>query len=126
MAFPKQELFSNEDQQLSRYGRALGHPARVFILRELERCSVLSAGAIEALVPLSQSAVSDHLRILRLTGFIEVECQGRYNYYSLNTSVLHMAELQLGVLFQVLSSGGMTGNEMILRGAGEVFTAESG
>jgi len=119
MAFPKPELFAAEDQELSRYARALGHPARIYILREIERCAVLSAGEIEARVPLSQSAVSDHLRILRLTGFIQVECQGRYNLYSLNLSALLQAEIRMGVLFQVLSSKDLSEGDMISSGRGK-------
>jgi DNA-binding transcriptional ArsR family regulator len=99
MAFPKKEIFPTRDQLLSNYASALCHPARVFILRQLQRQGGLCVVEIERVVPLSQPAVSDHLRILRRTGLIRVRIEGRNNYYTLNADVLNQANDILCQLF---------------------------
>ena len=51
--------------------KALGHPARVLILRHLiARPLGATCGEIVAQLPLAQSTVSQHLRILQRAGFI--------------------------------------------------------
>jgi DNA-binding transcriptional ArsR family regulator len=54
------------------------------------------------MVPLSKGAVSDHLNRLRSAGFVIVECQGRFNYYTLNIEVLREAALATEAFFQAL------------------------
>jgi ArsR family transcriptional regulator len=64
------------DEDLARLAKALGHPARVKILRfllEREECVV---GAIVDELPLAQSTVSQHLKVLREVGLIHGEVDG--------------------------------------------------
>ncbi len=64
------------DEELARLAKALGHPARVKILRfllEREECMV---GAIVDELPLAQSTVSQHLKVLREAGLIHGEVEG--------------------------------------------------
>ncbi len=64
------------DEETARLAKALGHPARVKILRfllEREECVV---GAIVDELPLAQSTVSQHLKVLRETGLIHGEVDG--------------------------------------------------
>ena len=111
MAFPKKEHFSPEDQLISNYARALCHPARVNILKQLQTRGGMYVHEIEHSIPLSKGAVSDHLRMLREIQFVNVKCQGRHNYYSLNLSVLAEADLTFNTMFSGLygmSSGRKT------------------
>ncbi|MDQ2068633.1 MULTISPECIES: ArsR/SmtB family transcription factor [Natronospira] len=63
------------DEALAGYARALGHPARVKLLRQIAgRRECISAELVES-VGLAQSTVSEHLRILREAGLIEAEPQ---------------------------------------------------
>lgn len=67
---------ADPDEELARYAKALGHPARVRILRflvEREECVV---GAIVDELPLAQSTVSQHLKVLREAGLIHGEVDG--------------------------------------------------
>jgi ArsR family transcriptional regulator, arsenate/arsenite/antimonite-responsive transcriptional repressor len=64
------------EDELARLAKALGHPARVKILRfllEREECVV---GAIAGELPLAQSTVSQHLKVLREAGLIHGEVDG--------------------------------------------------
>lgn len=66
----------DRDQETARLAKALAHPARVKILRfllEREECVV---GAIVDELPLAQSTVSQHLKVLREAGLIYGEVDG--------------------------------------------------
>ncbi len=57
--------------RLARLCRALGHPARVLILRHLlGRPHGATCGDIVAQLPLAQSTVSQHLKLLVSSGFV--------------------------------------------------------
>jgi ArsR family transcriptional regulator, arsenate/arsenite/antimonite-responsive transcriptional repressor len=64
------------DEELARLAKAIGHPARVKILRFLLQREECMAGAISDVVPLAQSTVSQHLKVLREAGLIHGEVDG--------------------------------------------------
>ncbi|WP_321341429.1 metalloregulator ArsR/SmtB family transcription factor [Breoghania sp.] len=73
-----------DDDRLAACFKALGHPARLAILRALadeERCC---CGDIVGRLPLAQSTVSQHLQILRDAGLIRGEAEGRKSRYCLD------------------------------------------
>jgi ArsR family transcriptional regulator len=54
-----------DDDSLAAMAKALGHPIRVRIMRLLaERCTC-ATGELVTQLPLAQSTISEHLRILR-------------------------------------------------------------
>lgn len=61
------------DERLARYARALGHPARVAILRFLAERDTCFAGDIAGMLPIAASTVSQHLAALRDAGLITGE-----------------------------------------------------
>ncbi len=63
------------DAELSRLAWALAHPARVRILRLLKDRACVCGEIVEAL-PLAQSTVSQHLKILKETGLVQGEVEG--------------------------------------------------
>jgi ArsR family transcriptional regulator, arsenate/arsenite/antimonite-responsive transcriptional repressor len=64
------------DEELSRLAWAIAHPARVRILRILkERASCVCGELVEAM-PLAQSTVSQHLKILKQAGLVQGEIEG--------------------------------------------------
>lgn len=73
-----------DDLWLSEACRALGHPARVKIVRELAHREYV-CGDIVDMVPLSQSTVSQHLRVLRQAGLIQGQVEGPRVCYRLDT-----------------------------------------
>ncbi|MEJ2599755.1 MAG: metalloregulator ArsR/SmtB family transcription factor [Anaerolineales bacterium] len=70
---------------------ALGDPTRRRLFERLREgpCSV---GELAAIVPVSQPAVSQHLRVLKEAHLVKVEKKGQQRIYSLNPSGL--AELR--------------------------------
>ena len=71
MAAPTYTDFHADDVELSQFARALGHPARVAILKVLAERGECICGEIVDIVPLAQSTVSQHLRELRKSGLIQ-------------------------------------------------------
>jgi ArsR family transcriptional regulator len=64
------------DEELSALAKALGHPARVQILRLLTRRSSCVCGDIVDELPLAQSTVSQHLKVLKEAGLIRGDVDG--------------------------------------------------
>lgn len=80
---------ADADEELARYAKALGHPARVKILRILARQTECVCGEVVAELPLAQSTVSQHLKILKLSGLIQDEIDGPRVRYCVAPGVLH-------------------------------------
>ncbi|MGM0555588.1 MAG: ArsR/SmtB family transcription factor [Myxococcota bacterium] len=62
--------------QLATYAKALGHPARVAIIRLLLQKQACICGEIVDELPLAQSTVSQHLKKLKSAGLIRGEVDG--------------------------------------------------
>lgn len=64
---------SEIDHEIAGYAKALGHPARVAILRLLIECGDCMCGNIVSRIPLAQATVSQHLKVLKDAGLIRGE-----------------------------------------------------
>lgn len=78
-----------DDDTLAAMAKAIGHPARLAILRLLARRETCVTGDLVAELPLAQSTVSEHLRILREAGLIQGEIEGPRTRYCVNPPGLH-------------------------------------
>ena len=72
------------DQQTARLAKALGHPARVAIVRMLVQRGKCVCGVIVEGLPLSQATVSQHLKVLKEAGLIRGEIDGPRVCYCIN------------------------------------------
>lgn len=84
-----------DDTALAALAKALGHPVRVKILRILATRQACITGDVAAELPLAQSTVSEHLRVLREAGLVQGEIEGPRTRYCINTAGL--AALKAGV-----------------------------
>jgi len=64
------------DERLAKLAKAIGHPARVRILRLLSRKEARVCSQIVDEMPLAQSTVSEHLRILKDAGLVRCSQDG--------------------------------------------------
>ncbi len=64
---------------------ALADPNRRAILSLVGQHDEITSGAIAEEFEIGRSAVSTHLRILRLAGLVSERREGRYRFYSLNS-----------------------------------------
>ena len=76
------------DEEFARLCKALGHPARVRIVRHLKELGECVCGRIVDAVPLAQSTVSQHLKILKDAGLVIGEVEGTRTCYCLDMEVL--------------------------------------
>jgi len=72
------------DDELAKLAKAIGHPARVRILRMLSRKEARVCSQIVDELPLAQSTVSEHLRILREAGLVRSSQDGPRVGYCIN------------------------------------------
>lgn len=73
--------FEPLDAELAALAKAAAHPVRVRILRLLARQDSRQCCDIVGSLPLAQSTVSEHLRILKAAGLVRGrECRGRVAY----------------------------------------------
>jgi len=73
--------YSDEEITLARFAKALGHPARVQILKLLASQDACFCGNIVDYIPLSQSTVSQHLKELKDAGLITQQIKQPKVYY---------------------------------------------
>ena len=71
-------------EQLANIYKALSDPTRLKIVRLLSKNKNLCVNAITKRLDVSQSAVSQHLRILREAALVEQDRRGFHIHYSLN------------------------------------------
>jgi len=76
------------DDELALLCKAVGHPARVQILRLLVRRDSCICGDIVDELPLAQSTVSQHLKVLKDAGLIRGEIDGPRVCYCIEPHVL--------------------------------------
>ena len=76
------------EEELAALAKAVGHPARVQILRLLSRRESCVCGEIADEFPLAQSTVSQHLKILKDAGLIRGEVDGPRVCYCVDAQTL--------------------------------------
>ena len=76
------------DGELAAFAKAIAHPTRVRILRMLARKEARMCSHIVDELPLAQSTVSEHLRILRRAGLVQANENGPRVSYCIVPSAL--------------------------------------
>jgi ArsR family transcriptional regulator, arsenate/arsenite/antimonite-responsive transcriptional repressor len=76
------------DEQMASVAKALSHPARIRIVRLLAAQAECAGHEVFAELPLAQSTVSEHLRVLREAGLLESRPVGTTMVYCLLAPVL--------------------------------------
>ena len=99
MGAGKHEEFSVKHNRISKYAKALSHPARVAILNFLVKKNACMCGDIVEELPLSQSTVSQHLKELKQAGLIKGDIDGAKVCYCINEKEWKEAKAHLDKLF---------------------------
>jgi len=86
------------DEELAGFAKALGHPARVKILRILVRRDACICGDIVDELPLAQSTVSQHLKVLKEVGLIRGDVDGPRVCYCVESRALRRLKALIGGL----------------------------
>ncbi|MGF1587283.1 MAG: ArsR/SmtB family transcription factor [Bacteroidales bacterium] len=95
MATTKGELFENELQEKASLFKALGHPARLAILKYLADIKTCISGDISDELPLSRTTVNQHLKELKKVGLISGTVSGVKTNYCINHQRIEWLEKTL-------------------------------
>jgi len=85
---PTRDAITAADEELAVLAKALAHPARVAILRQLADEGACVCGQIVDALPLAQATVSQHLKVLKDAGFVQGEIDGPRVCYCLEPKTL--------------------------------------
>jgi ArsR family transcriptional regulator len=99
MAIHKKEEFTQKEQDLAAFAKALAHPARIAILKVLAQRNECICGEIVEILPLAQSTVSQHLKELKNAGLINGSVDGPRSCYCINWQAFEKFNQEFSWLF---------------------------
>ncbi len=85
---PSTELETGDVERFAAICKALAHPARLRIVLHLKRIDRCICGEIVTVLPLAQSTVSQHLKILKAAGLVKGSVEGPRTCYCLDGEVM--------------------------------------
>jgi DNA-binding transcriptional ArsR family regulator len=107
MGASKKNVFSSEEEKVSGYLKALGHPARIAILNLLIKKQSCICGAIVDEIALAQSTISQHLKELKEVNLIKGDIDGTSVCYCINEVEWKKAQIMIQDFFaQAVFSNG--------------------
>ena len=85
-------IFNNEKLRYSsELMRALAHPLRMKILEYIDRSGKTQVNKIYNSLGIEQSITSQHLKILRLSGVVSANKEGKFIHYTINYEIVDKA-----------------------------------
>ena len=80
----ERRYFTEEQESIARYAKALSHPVRMFILDFLTQNASCYSGDMAEELPIARSTLSEHLKELKKSGLIQGEINPPYIKYCIN------------------------------------------
>lgn len=85
-------VFTDDQVQVARFAKAMGHPIRIYILQLLSQQSCCYSGDLTDILPVAKSTLSQHLKELKDAGLIQGEIQAPKIKYCLNKENWELAQ----------------------------------
>jgi len=95
----KNKKYTEQQEKLARFAKALGHPARIAILNFLAKRDTCFFGGINDELPIAKATVSQHLKELKNAGLIQGEIEGPKVKYCINRENWALAKRAFGEFF---------------------------
>jgi ArsR family transcriptional regulator len=95
-------MTETEAERLAGRLRALGHPARLAALRMLARRDCCPCGDIVRELPLAQSTVSEHLKVMVAAGLVSARPDGQRTRYQIDAAAVRRLKGELDAFFDRL------------------------
>jgi len=102
MVRSKTDLFPADTQQTAFLFKAMGHPARLAILKYLAETRTCITGDLSEELPLSRTTVNQHLTELKKAGLIQGQFEGSKTKYCLRPNAIEKAKTIMLELFSEL------------------------
>jgi ArsR family transcriptional regulator, arsenate/arsenite/antimonite-responsive transcriptional repressor len=104
MVYSKTELFREDLQTSAELFKALGHPARLAILKYLAETKTCITGDFADELPLSRTTVNQHLKELKEAGLIVGKIDGVKTCYCLDLSKIKELKCLVELFFEEINS----------------------
>lgn len=98
----KADQFADPLSTLAEQAKALGHPARLAIIQLLAARDACVCGEIVEDLPLAQSTVSRHLKVLKEAGLVQGTIDGPRVCYCLDEEAVHALRGRFDDFFEQL------------------------
>ena len=96
-----QKKYSEEQERMARFAKAMGHPARMAILQFLARQESCFFGDIHEELPIAKATVSQHLKELKDAGLIQGEIEAPKVKYCINRENWEIARRMSGATIKL-------------------------
>jgi DNA-binding HxlR family transcriptional regulator len=93
--FNMKKKYTEQEERLARFAKAMGHPARIAILKFLTAQHSCFFGDIHEVLPISKATVSQHLAELKDAGLIQGEIFPPKVKYCINSENFEIAKTML-------------------------------
>ncbi|MGE5520901.1 MAG: ArsR/SmtB family transcription factor [Candidatus Dadabacteria bacterium] len=93
-------IYSDKEELIARYAKALSHPVRVRILNFLDSQTCCFTGELTDELPLAQSTISQHLKELKDAGLIQGDVMPPRIKYCINKKAWSEAKKMFSQFFQ--------------------------
>ncbi|MDO5418782.1 MAG: winged helix-turn-helix domain-containing protein [Bacteroides sp.] len=91
--------YTLEQEQIARFAKAMGHPARMAILEFLSKQNCCFFGDIHEELPIAKATVSQHLKELKEAGLIQGEIETPKVKYCINRENWEIASMLFSKFF---------------------------
>lgn len=91
--------YTLNQEQVARFAKAMGHPARIAILEFLAKQTECYFGDIHEELPIAKATVSQHLKELKEAGLIQGEVETPKVKYCINRENWQLANKLFGEFF---------------------------
>ena len=98
--------YTPDEEQIARFAKALGHPARIAILKFLAAQDSCFFGDIHEVLPIAKATVSQHLSELKNAGLIQGEIMPPKVKYCINQQNWLLAQNLIAGLFSAHQNKG--------------------
>ena len=97
----KEKQYTTEQEQIARFAKAMGHPARMAILAFLANQESCFFGDIHEVLPIAKATVSQHLKELKEAGLIQGEIETPKVRYCINGKIGNSHESYLLLFWEI-------------------------
>ena len=91
--------YTIKQEQIARFAKAMGHPARIAILQFLAKQTTCYFGDIHEELPIAKATVSQHLKELKDAGLIQGEVETPKVKYCINQENWRLAKALFAEFF---------------------------
>src|SRR6056297_1660778 len=96
-----QKQITEEQKQMARFAKAMGHPVRIYIIELLAKQACCYSGDLSEILPIAKSTLSQHLKELKEAGLIQGTIEAPKIKYCVNTDNWEKARSLFKILLKI-------------------------